>query len=88
MAGVRDAKSTVVKVEWIVNWITFFVARLASHILITYKLVTDAPKFGKGIELPLALFGMAGMNLLNVFLGLDLLKAYRREKNDQLKRQE
>ncbi|RWR82118.1 TLC domain-containing protein 2 [Cinnamomum micranthum f. kanehirae] len=88
MAGVRDAKSTVVKVEWMVNWITFFVARLASHILVTYKLVTDAPKFGKGIELPLALFGMAGMNLLNVFLGLDLLKAYRREKNDQLKRQE
>eukprot|EP00268_Persea_americana_P011690 TRINITY_DN14926_c0_g1_i1.p1 TRINITY_DN14926_c0_g1~~TRINITY_DN14926_c0_g1_i1.p1 ORF type:complete len:137 (-),score=16.21 TRINITY_DN14926_c0_g1_i1:313-723(-) len=88
MAGVCDAKSTVVKVEWMVNWITFFVARLASHILITYKLVTDAPKFGKGIELPLALFGMAGMNLLNVFLGLDLLKAYRREKNDQLKRQE
>ncbi|RWR82119.1 TLC domain-containing protein 2 [Cinnamomum micranthum f. kanehirae] len=67
MAGVRDAKSTVVKVEWMVNWITFFVARLASHILITYKTC---------------------MNLLNVFLGLDLLKAYRREKNDQLKRQE
>lgn len=84
MGGVRDAKSTVVKVEWMANWITFFLARLTCHVLITYKLVTDAPKFGKGIELPLALFGMAGMNLLNVFLGLDLLKAYRREKNDQL----
>lgn len=84
MGGVRDAKSTVVKVEWMANWITFFLARLTGHILITYKLVTDAPKFGKGIELPLALFGMAGMNLLNVFLGLDLLKAYRREKNDHL----
>lgn len=88
MAGVRDPKSMVVKVEWAANWATFFVARLACHILITYKLITDAPKFGKGIELPLALFGMAGMNLLNVFLGLDLFKAYKREKNEELKHQE
>ncbi|KAE8723680.1 hypothetical protein F3Y22_tig00012084pilonHSYRG00007 [Hibiscus syriacus] len=50
MAGVRDAESTVVKVEWILNWIMFVFARLVSHILITGKLIKDASMFEKGIE--------------------------------------
>lgn len=83
MAGFCNAKSTIVRIEWVLNWITFFVARFASHILITAKLIWDASKFKKGVELPLALFGMAGMNLLNVFLGFDLFNAFRREKNSQ-----
>lgn len=83
MAGFRDAKIRVVKVEWVLNWTTFFVTRLGCHVLITYKLISDAPKFGRGIELPLALFGMAGMNLLNIILGRDLYRAYKREKNRQ-----
>ncbi|KAL6616445.1 hypothetical protein ACP70R_038715 [Stipagrostis hirtigluma subsp. patula] len=83
MAGFRDFNRKLVKLEWILNWSTFVTARVICHILITFKLITDAHKFGKGIELPLALFGMAGMNLLNVFLGLDLLKAYARERNQQ-----
>ncbi|MCL7023253.1 hypothetical protein MKW94_028759 [Papaver nudicaule] len=84
MAGVRDAKNKIVKMEWVLSWMTFFLARLGSHILITAKLISDANKFGKGVELPLALFGMVGMNLLNIFLGLDLLKACKREiKNSQ-----
>ncbi|XP_010242809.1 PREDICTED: TLC domain-containing protein 2 [Nelumbo nucifera] len=88
MAGMRDAKSKYVRVEWVLNWITFFLARLGSHIMITIKLIKDASKFGNGVELPLALFGMAGMNLLNVFLGLDLFKAYKREMTHQHNRQE
>lgn len=83
MTGVRDAKSIIVKVEWILNWLTFILARFTSHVLITAKLILDAPNFGKGVELPLALLGMAGMNLLNVFLGIDLFHAFRREKNPQ-----
>ncbi|XP_041015489.1 TLC domain-containing protein 2 [Juglans microcarpa x Juglans regia] len=81
MAGIRDAKSRIVRLEWVLNWITFVVARLVSHVLITVKLLRDADKFGQGVELPLALFGMAGMNLLNVFLGIDLYNAFRRERN-------
>ncbi|MQL79395.1 hypothetical protein Taro_011829 [Colocasia esculenta] len=81
MAGFRDAISVAVRAEWMLNWFTFLAARLVCHILITYKLIRDADKFGKGIELPLALFGMAGMNLLNIFLGFDLVRAYRRERN-------
>lgn len=83
MAGVRDAKSKVVKAEWVLNWVTFVFARSVSHVLITVKLIKDAPKFGKGVELPLALFGMAGMNLLNIILGVDLFNAFRREKKTQ-----
>jgi TLC domain len=79
MAGVRDVNKPLVRLEWVLNWLTFFTARLVCHILITYKLIIDWHKFDKGIELPLALFGMAGMNLLNVFLGLDLFKAFKRE---------
>ncbi|XP_031372380.1 TLC domain-containing protein 2 [Punica granatum] len=81
MAGVRDAKSVIVRIEWVLNWVTFFLARLVAHILITVKLIKDASKFEKGVELPLALFGMAGMNMLNIGLGIDLLGAFRRERN-------
>ncbi|KAF7829827.1 TLC domain-containing protein 2 [Senna tora] len=83
MAGFRNSKSKIVKVEWFLNWITFFVARLVSHILITAKLIRDAHKFGRGVELPLALFGMFGMNLLNFGLGIDLFNAYKRERKPQ-----
>ncbi|CAN0892363.1 TLC domain-containing protein 2 [Linum grandiflorum] len=83
MAGIRDAQSKIVKAEWILNWLTFTFARVVPHILITTKLIKDAPKFGKGIELPLALFGMAGMNILNAGLGMDLFRAFRRELNPQ-----
>uniref|UniRef100_A0A803LK35 TLC domain-containing protein n=1 Tax=Chenopodium quinoa TaxID=63459 RepID=A0A803LK35_CHEQI len=81
MAGIRSAESTIVKAEWFLNWLTFFFARLLPHALILIKLVIDAPKFDKGVELPLALFGMIGMNLLNIGLGIDILGAYKREKN-------
>ncbi|XP_065856765.1 uncharacterized protein [Euphorbia lathyris] len=81
MAGVRDAKSKIVKLEWVLNWVTFILARCVPHILITIKLLKDASKFDKGVELPLALFGMAGMNLLNVGLGIDLFSAFRKERN-------
>lgn len=83
MAGIRDARSVIVKLEWFLNWTTFFVARCVSHVLITAKLIKDAHKFGKGVELPLALFGMAGMNILNIGLGMDLLKAFKRERRSQ-----
>ncbi|XP_022141652.1 TLC domain-containing protein 2 isoform X2 [Momordica charantia] len=83
MAGVRDAKSIVVKVEWILNWLTFVFARVVPHILITAKLVVDASKFDRGVELPLALSGMAGMNLLNAFLGIDLINAVKKESKYQ-----
>ncbi|XWS21627.1 hypothetical protein CRYUN_Cryun30bG0071000 [Craigia yunnanensis] len=83
LAGVRDAKSRVVKIEWILNWIMFVFARLVSHILITIKLIKDASKFEKGVEWPLALFGMAGMNLLNAFLGINLFNAFKKEKKPQ-----
>ncbi|XP_010692425.2 uncharacterized protein LOC104905537 [Beta vulgaris subsp. vulgaris] len=81
MAGIRSAESTVVKAEWVLNWITFFFARLLPHALILIKLVKDASKFDKGVELPLAMFGMIGMNLLNIGLGMDIFGAYKREKS-------
>ncbi|KAK3041382.1 hypothetical protein RJ639_001580 [Escallonia herrerae] len=83
MAGVRDGRSKFVKAEWFFNWVAFLGARFTSHILITLKLIKDASKFGKGVELPLALFGMAGMNLLNIFLGIDLFNAYSRERKTE-----
>ncbi|KAL6296810.1 hypothetical protein ACE6H2_004952 [Prunus campanulata] len=83
MAGVRDAKSKIVMAEWVLNVVTYIVARAGAHLLITAKLIWDAPKFGKGIELPLALFGMFGMNFLNAFLGIDLFHAFKRERNPQ-----
>lgn len=86
MAGLRDTGSKIVKVEWGLNWLTFVFARFIAHMLITVRLVRDAPKFEKGMELPLALSGMAGMNLLNIFLGIDLVKAYGRERRSQKER--
>ncbi|KAK9993640.1 hypothetical protein SO802_023343 [Lithocarpus litseifolius] len=83
MAGLRDANSTIVRAEWVLNWVAFILARFVSHVLITVKLLRDRHKFGKGIELPLALFGMVGMNLLNVFLGIDLFHAFKREISSQ-----
>lgn len=80
MAGFRDAGNKFVKAEWGLNWVMFVFARVLAHILITVKLIRDAPKFEKGVVLPLALFGMAGMNLLNIFLGIDLFNAYRKER--------
>ncbi|CAN6440648.1 unnamed protein product [Victoria cruziana] len=80
MSGVRDGKMRVVQLEWVFNWLAFFTGRLGCHVLITYKLIRDAHKFERDVVLPLALSGMAGMNLLNFFLGRDLLKAYRREQ--------
>ncbi|PPS00816.1 hypothetical protein GOBAR_AA19849 [Gossypium barbadense] len=53
---------------------------LVSHILKSGKLIKDASKFEKGMEWPLAMLGMAGMNLLNVFLGIDLFNAFKKEK--------
>ncbi|KAL1309888.1 hypothetical protein HN51_052624 [Arachis hypogaea] len=86
MSGVREAKANFVKLEWFLNWLTFFLARTIPHILIMVKLIRDAHKFGRGMELPLALFGMAGMNVLNIGLGLDLIKAFNREsKSHQTK---
>lgn len=79
MAGIRNAGSKIVKAEWVFNWWAFVFARCVSHILITVKLIIDASKFDKGVELPLALSGMAGMNLLNVLLGIDLFNAYTKE---------
>lgn len=81
MAGIRTAESKIVKAEWILIWVTFFSARLIPHLLIFVKLIKDASKFNKGIELPLALFGMIGMNLLNIGLGMDLFSAFKREIN-------
>lgn len=83
MAGIRDAGSKIVKAEWVLNWLTFVFARCVSHILITVKLIIDASKFDKGVELPIALSGMAGMNLLNIFLGIDLFNAHRKESRIQ-----
>lgn len=82
MAGFRDFNK-MVKLEWVLHWTAFVTARVICHILITYKLITDSQKFRKGIELPLALLGMAGMNVLNIVLGLDLFKAFARERNQQ-----
>ncbi|KAK7311549.1 hypothetical protein RJT34_09767 [Clitoria ternatea] len=83
MAGFRDGNSILIKFEWCLHWLTFFLARFASHILITAKLIRDAHKFRKGVELPLALIGMAGMNMLNIGLGIGLFKAFKRERKSQ-----
>ncbi|XP_071712794.1 uncharacterized protein [Rutidosis leptorrhynchoides] len=80
MAGIHDGNSMFVKIEWFLNISTFVLARFLSHVLITVKLVKDASKFEKGIELPIALTGMAGMNLLNVFLGMNLYNGFWSER--------
>lgn len=81
MAGIRNAESKLVKLEWFLSWAAFVFARSIPHILITIKLIQDAAKFRPGVELPLALFGMTGMNLLNFFLAIDLFHAFRKEIN-------
>ncbi|CAN6887022.1 unnamed protein product [Brassica oleracea] len=83
MAGIRDSNTALVKLEWVLNWTAFVFARCVPHILITVKLIKDARKFGRGVEWPLALFGMAGMNILNVGLGMDLFHAFRRERSNR-----
>ncbi|CAN6720895.1 unnamed protein product [Malus baccata var. baccata] len=83
MAGIRDARSKIVRAEWVLNWVTFTFARTAAHLLVTAKLFCDTPKFGKGIELPLALFGMFRMNFLNASLGIDLFHAFKGERNSR-----
>ncbi|CAN6583843.1 unnamed protein product [Malus baccata var. baccata] len=83
MAGIRDARSKIVRAEWVLNWVTFTFARTAAHLLVTAKLFCDTPKFGKGIELPLAMFGMFRMNFLNASLGIDLFHAFKRERNSR-----
>ncbi|GLT53161.1 hypothetical protein SLA2020_264510 [Shorea laevis] len=50
MAGIRDAKSKIVKLEWVLNWVTFILARVVSHILITAKLIRDAHKKEKNSQ--------------------------------------
>ncbi len=67
-------------ITWFLNWIAYFITRLAFHIYITIKLLQDASKFPKGFEWPMALTGMLGLNVLNFSLGHGLLKAYRKEK--------
>ncbi|GLJ21138.1 hypothetical protein SUGI_0386620 [Cryptomeria japonica] len=79
MAGLRKEKSQRTRIEWGLHWLAFFSARTFLHWFITYKLIKDRSKFPPGIELPLAFLGMVGMNILNIFLGLDLVKACRKE---------
>jgi hypothetical protein len=67
-------------IMWFLNWIAYFITRLAFHIYITIKLLQDASKFPKGFEWPMALTGMLGLNVLNFSLGHRLLKAYRKEQ--------
>eukprot|EP01018_Ginkgo_biloba_P039328 Gb_30724 [translate_table: standard] len=81
MAGIKKGKWRRMRIEWGLHWLTFFTARLCTHWFITYKLIRDASRFPPGVELPLAFVGMAGMNVLNIFLALDLLKAYKKERN-------
>ncbi|CAH2033562.1 unnamed protein product [Thlaspi arvense] len=83
MAGIRDSNTALVKLEWVLNWTAFVFARCVPHVLITVKLIKDARKFERGVELPLALSGMAGMNILNVGLGMDLFHAFRRERSSR-----
>ncbi|MCO5572268.1 hypothetical protein L7F22_026021 [Adiantum nelumboides] len=81
MAGVRKEGSWPIKIEWSFNWITFFTSRIAMHVFITFKLVNDVSKFPSGIEWPVALAGMAGLNTLNLILGADLYKAFMKERS-------
>ena len=56
------------------------------HIFVTLKLVLDITKFPSGVEWPLAISGMMGLNILNVILGIDLSKAFLKESNSWRKR--
>ncbi|KAL2642048.1 hypothetical protein R1flu_009635 [Riccia fluitans] len=80
LAGASRAWCTMLRIEWELNWITFFFARWALHIMITLKLVQDREKFEKGtVEFPLGFLGMLGLNVLNFILGQGLWKAFKRE---------
>uniref|UniRef100_A0A0D6R7I1 TLC domain-containing protein n=1 Tax=Araucaria cunninghamii TaxID=56994 RepID=A0A0D6R7I1_ARACU len=79
MLGLRTEKNLRTKIEWGLHWLAFFSARVFVHWFITYKLIKDSSKFPHGIELPLAFLGMVGMNVLNYFLGIDLVKACQKE---------
>lgn len=61
------------------NWLAFFTSRIALHVLVSIKLLKDFKKFRAGVELPLALMGMTGLNVLNFILGQGLYKAFLRE---------
>lgn len=80
MAGVRKEGSWLVKIEWSLNWITFFTSRIGTHAYITYKLILDASKFPLGVEWPLAIAGMIGLNILNVNLGFEMFGAFKKER--------
>ncbi|CAM6094737.1 unnamed protein product [Calypogeia fissa] len=80
LSGASRKWSFVLLVEWTLNWFAFFTARIALHVLITIKLLVDSRKFKSGVELPLALTGMAGLNVLNFILGQGLYKAFLRER--------
>lgn len=81
MASLREEQSWSVRIEWSLNWLTFFTSRIAMHIFITIKLLLDVSKFPSGIEWPLAITGMIGLNILNAILGLDLFKAFKKESS-------
>ncbi|KAL3678234.1 hypothetical protein R1sor_021190 [Riccia sorocarpa] len=84
LAGANRAWSNILRIEWELNWLTFFTARCAVHILITVKLLQDRHKFEKGtIEFPLAVVGMLGLNVLNFILGKGLWKAFKRERSSK-----
>eukprot|EP00246_Nothoceros_aenigmaticus_P012375 TRINITY_DN3815_c0_g1_i2.p1 TRINITY_DN3815_c0_g1~~TRINITY_DN3815_c0_g1_i2.p1 ORF type:complete len:182 (+),score=24.50 TRINITY_DN3815_c0_g1_i2:190-735(+) len=83
LAGFTAGNSTTATFLWSINWATFVLLRLLVHVLITCKLVHDAALFPRGLELPLALIGMLLLNLLNVSLGSDMLKAFKRDMAGQ-----
>ncbi|KAH7288700.1 hypothetical protein KP509_31G037400 [Ceratopteris richardii] len=86
MACVRKEGSWLVSIEWSFNWITFFTSRMVMHTFIIYKLLIDSSKFPSGIEWPLAISGMTGLHILNVLLGVDLFRAFRKERAVQRSR--
>ncbi|KAI5076294.1 hypothetical protein GOP47_0008359 [Adiantum capillus-veneris] len=47
--------SLLVRAEWGLHWMAFFITRLLLHMFITIKVVQDASKFSSGIEWPHAL---------------------------------
>ncbi|PQP99638.1 TLC domain-containing protein 2 [Prunus yedoensis var. nudiflora] len=57
MAGVRDAKSKIVMAEWVLNVVTYIVARAGAHLLITAKLIWDAPKLERALSCHLHCLG-------------------------------
>ena len=86
MAELQREESWFIITLWAFNWFTFFTSRMAMHIFVTLKLVLDITKFPSGVEWPLAISGMMGLNILNVILGIDLSKAFLKESNSWRKR--